>query len=642
MSEAITHVIGFDFGHGETAIACVPIEGESTVSMLEVNGQKSQITAIASNQAGQVFIGENALVELTVDAIHIMFKTRPGKPHYDAQRPIMQKFVSAVYRHLIEKNQLNTTERHSIWIGHPSEWAQETIAIYGQDLRATGIPNIELVPESWAAFIYARDKQELRVGRSRKAVIVVDIGSSTTDFTLIKDPVQMVYAHCGADLGGGMLDEAILAAMLQTSDNHDHRPDIEAAFQKGHVCRNRCLLRCRKAKEKYFNNPELYEKGLVTESEKIQKGVSFEINIDGATMRAILREPLAVLAGRSWEQAFRDAVANAHAAFEGAEVGMVILTGGASRMEFTRNICQEFFTSAECRRSSEPEYAIAAGLAHWGRIRISTDGFEQEVQQLIGNELPNFISQAMPDLVNRLAKMLTDGLIDHMLRPGLRDWLDAKVDTLNNLEGHMKGLAEAWLCSPDAQQFIGVEVATWLKTLQDKWDDQVRPICRKYRIPVQSLRLSAVYDEEPDFAGLKLSDPTGLGTIVGMIVGLVVVTVTVVVFGGGTMATLWTGPIGWVLGLIAAIPAGLIALGIGSVATEEILKNFKLPGWFRKRVMSYKKIDETCKEKRNDIEKLVKASLNEPSVHANLLADISAKLTAELQQRLQEARLLID
>lgn len=79
----ITNVIGFDLGHGETALAWVSTNGDPTPKMLEIHGRRSQITALAWQPDGNLIIGEQAVTLNNVTRFDICFKRRPtDDPQY--------------------------------------------------------------------------------------------------------------------------------------------------------------------------------------------------------------------------------------------------------------------------------------------------------------------------------------------------------------------------------------------------------------------------------------------------------------------------------------------------------------------------------------------------------------------------------
>lgn len=70
-------IIGFDLGHGETALTWVRADNsESEPQSLLINNRKSQITAIAHHPNKGVIIGEMACQMSDATLFEIAFKTR--------------------------------------------------------------------------------------------------------------------------------------------------------------------------------------------------------------------------------------------------------------------------------------------------------------------------------------------------------------------------------------------------------------------------------------------------------------------------------------------------------------------------------------------------------------------------------------
>jgi len=78
----------------------------------------------------------------------------------------------------------------------------------------------------------------------------------------------------------------------------------------------------------------------------------------------ILNQPLPELGHKSWIQSFREAVSEAKEKLEQQSIvpKVVLMTGGASRMQFTRQICEEFFPEPE---SQVRLIRSLSGALHW-------------------------------------------------------------------------------------------------------------------------------------------------------------------------------------------------------------------------------------------------------------------------------------
>ena len=75
--------IGFDLGHGETAVARAKVDSIESPEMLEINNKKIQVTAIGTHPNLGTLVGEKALMHPGVTRLEISFKQKPNEdPNY--------------------------------------------------------------------------------------------------------------------------------------------------------------------------------------------------------------------------------------------------------------------------------------------------------------------------------------------------------------------------------------------------------------------------------------------------------------------------------------------------------------------------------------------------------------------------------
>ena len=137
-------------------------------------------------------------------------------------------------------------------VGCPAGWGDGRREQYAALLESAGFPNVSVVPDPRAAFLYARHARGLRVSPElmKKSAMVIDIGSSTTDFAYIVDGRQQNVSLFGdTNLGGGLIDERILAHALAASKDGKA---LRAVFAESPAWRSYCELEARRLKESYF------------------------------------------------------------------------------------------------------------------------------------------------------------------------------------------------------------------------------------------------------------------------------------------------------------------------------------------------------------------------------------------------------
>jgi molecular chaperone DnaK (HSP70) len=641
--------IGFDLGHGETAVAKAIVQSIEPPEMLEINNKKNQITALGWHPKLGYLVGEQALIQAGVKDLKISFKQKPNNdPKY---RETITTFLATYYRFLKESKQIEGGESSYFYVGCPSGWSVSEREEYQKLLQSAGIPQLNVVPESRAAFMQAKEAGKLEYDKLKSSVLIVDIGSSTTDFTLVKSLHEVPIDFGSNALGASLIDKAIFA---RTVAKHEQSSLLEKVFREYPHHQARCELACRKAKENYFSNEQLYSdpESFARGFESINEQIYFIPQVNKLIMEEILNQPLPQLGQKSWIVSFKEAVSEAKEKVEKLDLvpKLVLMTGGASRMNFTHQICQEMFNKPETllRPDPEPERCIALGLARVGRWDLRATAFKQEVNKLFDeNLLKNLIEKHIPELIQSLTKLLADDLIESAVKQNLKDWQKNKIRTLADLETSMKSRAEEWLISDSlrdssaspVQQIINNQCTYWFNNkIQPDLAAETDPICRKYQIPRSSLRFEDSID--PAFVNpeLRIGDAI-LADTVAFIVNVVI--------GGGTLASIitliltghLTLPIALVYG--ASVMAAGMELNRKSVK-EAIKTNVDVPSWMRSTFLSDKKIDDMCVSIKPELEKILREQLTaNQEAFDQLIEKVGQKLQKALSTKVEEAIILI-
>ncbi|MHC0066033.1 Hsp70 family protein [Nostoc sp. UIC 10890] len=637
----ILETIGFDLGHGETAVAKAIVESIEPPQMLEINNKKNQITALGWHPKLGYLVGEQALIQAGVTQLTISFKQKPNNdPKY---RETISTFVATYYRLLKESKQLEGGEGSYFYIGCPSGWTVSDRTEYQKLLQEAGIPQLNVVPESRAAFMQAKEAGKLEYDKLVGSVLIVDIGSSTTDFTLVKSLEEIPIDFGSNTLGASLIDKAIFARTLA---NHEQKVLLEKVFQEYPHHQARCELACRKAKEDYFSNEQLYSdpESFARGFESINEQIYFIPQVNKLIIEEILNQPLPELENHSWIKSFRNSLTEAKEKLEklGIVPKLLLMTGGASRMKFTHVLCQEMFPEPETllRPDPEPERCIALGLARVGRWDLRAAAFKQEVNKLFtSNKLKGLIEKHIPELIESLTKPLTDGLIVNAVKPGLKDWQKNKIRTLADLETSLFGRAEQWLKSDIAVQIINHQCAYWFSNkIQPDLAAQTDPICRKFQIPRSSLRFEDSID--PNFVNpeLRIGDAI-LAETVAFIVNVVI--------GGGAVASIitliLTGHLTWPIALVYGASVMAAGMELNRKSVQEVIKtNVDVPSWIRSSFLNDKKIEDMCEQIKPELEKVFQEQLTaNQEAFDKLIVKVEQGLQKTLATKVQSCIILI-
>ena len=574
-----SEIIGFDLGHGESALTIAAASATTEPQVLDVQGdRKSIITAAAQHPKRGVLIGEDAYTARNLESLRIHFKN-PHLERLDVREPI-KLFAKKIVEILLRDAKIRGNGESHFIVGCPSGWDKKVRDAYSLLLQEAGLSPVTIIAESRAAFIFAKEAGDLKVSEEKLAgsVLIIDIGSSTTDFTAVQSFKEYPIDFGHNELGAGLLDKAILERTLNA---HGNKNELQELFNRAAHWKAKCELKCRRVKEMFFSNEEKYVDEPANDVELIEaeKDYLFRVKISQQDMAEILSAPLPELGGRRWTDAFRDALLVARERTKINPPQLVLLTGGASRMAFTKTMCEEVFPDADVRRGAEPEFAIAKGLAWAGRVDIKSKKFRNEVDALLSSsKIREVVEKEIPSLLLPLADLLAKELPDRFLIPAFNDWRDGKVATLAGLETVVEERLKNWLESSEGKQTLAPVVVDWFEKLKPEVEKLTNPICDKYQIGRSALSLPS-----SKVGGKKLPsglfDPTYIvgiddfGAVVAIVVGIVVA----VICGGAGTALLFAGPLGLVIGFFI----GLIVAAFGTAYTIEYLKNANLPGALR-------------------------------------------------------------
>ncbi len=634
----ISEIIGFDLGHGETAIAKVSVHKNEDPQMLEIFGKKSQITAIGQHPVtGKVVIGEVATKLQGVKMLDIGFKTA-DLSQAEARESIHQ-FFKAVVDYLIEKNTIRGEKDSFYVVGCPSAWntmpfqGDTLLEAYQKVLKDVDDIHIKVVPESRAAFMQAREGGLLTIGELSNNVLVIDLGSSTTDLTLVKGGRGHQPFDFGIPLGAAMIDEGILKHSLDLSINKDRR-DLRKVFKDRRDLKAKCLIACREAKEAYFNQSEDFADQPIVKLVDVGGIYTFRAHVDRKMIEKVINERLDIYNKRSWKDTLRFLLKETRQKMEEERLmaRTLLFTGGASRMDFVRDITRSVFPEKEIRiiADAEPAFAIAKGLTYVGRWDLRTLEFMSVIDTFCAMELPEIIQQHEPALIDGIVPVIIDNVMELGVKKGLEEWRAGRLKTLSEVQPYAENIASAWLESDDCAEKIYKACKRWFEPVRRDLVYNTDQICKKYYLPTGSLNIAP----ELSLNDLKFALNTKNSDLLEGIAGLVVLVVSIVfasLLGGGGMALLISGPIGWILGFILALP---LAGFVGDM-TKEWIASWDMPRFIRNRVFSNNDIEKVIhsKSNRSQLEKNIRTKLAE---NEDSFREMTDSLTSQLQKGLHE------
>ena len=334
---------GFDLGDAESAVCVLPKEGAKEPQMLTIREAQSFITAYARLLDQELIIGEGACYHPGATERKLRFKS-----HFLTDRESeadIRCFAAGVLGELYKNGDLVQGEDCCFYVGCPAGWDKNTRERYRRIFEKVGYPPARIISESRAALVSACQSKHLQIGYDILAhpVLVVDIGSSTTDFAYVSKGHEVELRTAGeVSLGGGIMDELLLEEALKRSPREKK---IRAIFDKVPPWRSYCEFAARRLKEKYFSDEEYWSRNTCTQNVRINYSLPIRLTLqmDRQIANDILRRPTDRLNGRSFEQVFLQSLEDVKKNIDGDQPELLFLTGGVSKMPAIRDWCLQVF-----------------------------------------------------------------------------------------------------------------------------------------------------------------------------------------------------------------------------------------------------------------------------------------------------------
>ncbi len=588
LSRNTKDILGFDLGHGDTSVAFVPATKLERAQLEIAKGKKVIPTAVGKKAGGTVVVGDAAYLSDVLKVEHQFKSSRVTDPN--VSEPI-RAFVKKVFEELRRNNSTISYDKSTLVVfGCPSAWSAEQRLAYGKLLsQETSGMQFMLVPESRAAFITMKEAGHLSYSELRQPVLIIDLGSSTTDFTFTKDlepkelPIGDKYP-----LGASLIEHQLLNVALNASSD---RVAIEDWWKKDSSEYHRTVMAFRKAKEDYFSDEELYRNSFVPVTVTYYPGdmpITIAAKLTPSNFEAAIGYPISTLGDQavSWRARYRADLIAAKQRIQGIIGGppsFVILTGGAARMDFTEAIAKEVFSSPTVvKRAPEPEHAISAGLAFAGSIRYRTQEFHNEIKGIIDStKVEDVIQKHMGSFAEAIAKVVADNATERFILPEFLAWRNSGKGKLKDVAERISARMKTWNESEAGRTQILRSLAGWYKKIETNLHEITAPICMKYNLAADVLDIpKAPFDPKQPKTSTN-PDEVMFGTarvVLSAVIATISFVTGVILFGAGTAILLPTGP-------LAPIIAGLFLWIIGEAGKEWIMDQImdsNVPAWLRK------------------------------------------------------------
>lgn len=424
--------LAFDFGDGTTTAAHYndSFMGIEPQVLRIAKGEDEIWSCIGFDKNGinPPLIGKNA------DAPNVLVKTNwksyPSK-YCDTEegrenRKTAIAFMRAVFSSFLVQNPdygsdgTYRGEPCKIVIGVPCDWTHEDIEEYRQMATEAGIPRPEVVKESQAGMFYAR--RWMRGGISddsiRNGVLMIDVGSSTTDFTYLHG--ADVVRHRGIPLGAAKVEEMFLAEGIKRENvrywpiSGESRQGLRILaddMEEGDSSYKTDLMEVRGHKEAYFTKAD----SMVSPNERVPSLPISEVKIgecgyivenfvdycldDSSSPCSFCLTNVSDVwdydakvefaKPKVWREHFRTALEYIKDCWEIDCDVQIVVTGGATRMQFIEEDIKYVFDSEEdpyFGNDGARSFSVVKGLAWACFAREQITKTRHEVDEMLKKE----------------------------------------------------------------------------------------------------------------------------------------------------------------------------------------------------------------------------------------------------------------
>ena len=495
LNSNIKYVIGIDFGHGETSAALARLDKPFEFKDVDMGGGLRSIPSaiLIKTYKGitDTFIGRSAISEFEnecnpkTDVFKCSFKDTPSNMS-DNDREVMKAFFKEVYNTILSQKVYTDINEgnHCVVIACPSntsKWDVKELEKYVVIASEAGLPIVQysspmlpnytitgIVRESRAAYIKTQTdpdvKADIKVNLVHGGALAIDFGSSTVDLTYY-NPQDSNIVDYGTmrDLGAQKVElliydflsnqyeilKTIKTIAVDRSTNHQNYATYSNAYTS-------ILLSIRKQKEEYYKNGARNSLKINIDLYDATKG----LHEDFINSR-ISSHDLDDLLSNYCDEIRKDFIHFKEKYLINRDVSILIMTGGASRMGFVRQIANEIFCPSATKFDTDPELTISHGVAVAGQADILVVRMLEDL--LSRDEIRN--ANLWSQVKEKIIESISSDIISDMNYRYSR-LKDGQIKTINAVSGEIND----YISKIAYAQFINT---AYSKVLADYINDKV-------------------------------------------------------------------------------------------------------------------------------------------------------------------------
>lgn len=608
-----------------------------------------------------------AVSQERLDAIEVRLSERvmakdgaPSKADWpELFKDDMQKFSEAVvtftnaifedstYKAAIVGQSVNSS-KVVFCVGHPTKWQPVDVAIYRFILSSSvlgagtyaGRPSeMIMAAESRAAFLHVKNANRGFAVDEGKCVLLIDVGSSTVDVSALTMDSRNVEFNSGNNyMGARAIDFLIRDWYLSfLKKNPTQWKGFQEILRLNETLDQALTLECRGAKEQVFSLrahratinflPAFFDQQMLTMEQVETLASNMPI---GPVLKKYIGIPQGVadsMGGKTWVDLFQEFIQECRGKMEAENIhiGRIILTGSASKMPFVREIMQAVYPELgdnEILKDLNTSRSISMGLALVGPSAIMAKRFSEDINQLMETEVPQCIEANLPDLADKLSKVIFDIVVEKIVKEHVRKWQNNDYKTLNDMTAAIKRD-----CRQDKLKPLLEDSKDYNDTIKDWMTDKVGAdiaqkliaICNRFGVrglTLDSLNVMKVPDVQLD--GLNFGPLNGIMDTISQVISIIA---------GVVAAAILPAVLLVIINIISVLSFNFALLILGLLSM--------IPGWGQALIitiagyMAYQLMTDTLESVKQKIaERIQKWDLPDPA--RNLLT--SEKVDEQMQK----------
>lgn len=466
-------IVGIDYGHGETSAGYVDsdnvIGNEILMQDLKISGEQIVIPSILCvTHNGEYIINPSANQLAKAEEVGLCFKAPlVGNNKYqkitEKNKAFFRAFLSEVYESIVrnDNNPLHINNHGNadfkVYIACPSGWDDVQIQAYRDFVRnECKIPVADIVKESRAAYIAARRKVGGGIRNQNGNVLVIDFGSSTIDFTYFNNDSKFEPIHEGYPYGANQIEQSVLEYLIKTNPEAGKNVNLVIERCGEAKAKSTILYEIRKQKEAFFSQdhpdyfyPSIHLRDLLLD--KSYTGAYVEpAEEDGFSKDQLVGDIL-----KTYVESLSKMLDDFKCKDGVSTIDKVILTGGASRMFFFRDlVCEKYEVSKSAQTlivDLEPNLTISEGIAAFGYMNEQTTQTEGSLKVAVAE----WIKEQLPGLLKSTIEKCVGDMYYSEFAQITRRYSDGKIaknsqHNLDGLEDEIIALLNSWTASGDA------------------------------------------------------------------------------------------------------------------------------------------------------------------------------------------------